>query len=171
MMKQEAKLQLELVPYASLKFDKIKTNKLGCLYPFVETLLNEIFKKQRTYVIFAGEIFERLFGIIENENGKPLTKKQIAERLDAQRHMTNIKASVKYGNLMKPIPPLTTKAGKNSKTPFKCRKIIINYNGKKQEVLIAHTYAIQFGGEIFYHYGEFCYDTYNNYNGPFNPKP
>ena len=139
------KLQLELVPYASQKFDGIETDKLQCLFPFVKTLLDEIFAKKRTYVILAGEIFERLF---ENKQ---------------QMHI--IGASVKFGDLKFPNPPLQTKDKQDSKTPFKCRKIVLTYNGKEQEALIAHTYAVQFGGEIFYHYGKFCHSIYNHYDG------
>ena len=134
------KLQLELVPYASREFNNIKSSKLQCLYPFVETLLDEIFSKKRTYVIFAGEIFERLFG---NE-----------------QKMGEIGASVKFGKKITPRTPFTKKDGSRSTTSFNCRKIIITYKGNEQDALIAHQYAIQFGGKIFYQYGEFCYETY-----------
>ena len=60
------KLQLELVPYCSKKF-VVDQKAIAKLLPFIETLLTEIFSAERKYVIFAGNIFEDLFKLYNNE--------------------------------------------------------------------------------------------------------
>lgn len=54
------KCQLELIPYCSSKFSINKKN-LESLMPFVETLVDEIFRVERKYVIFGSAIFADLF--------------------------------------------------------------------------------------------------------------
>ncbi len=53
------KLQLELLPFGSSKFETalIKGNLLK---PYIETLLNTISSQEREYVIFCGKVFETL---------------------------------------------------------------------------------------------------------------
>ena len=43
------KLQLELLPYASAKFDINKKGNIKLLFPYIEMLLDQIFSKKRTY--------------------------------------------------------------------------------------------------------------------------
>ena len=134
------KLQLELLPFCSAKFKLTGKNK-HLLYPYVETLLGEIFRKERKYIIFAGSSFEELF--------------------NDESEMAKIGVSVK--EVCTPPPTsLTKKDGSPSKTLFRCKKIAITYKGKTQEAMIAHTYPVQFGGTIFYQYGKFCYETYKS---------
>lgn len=61
------KCQLELLPYCSAKF-KINKKNLDFLMPFVETLVDEIFRVERKYVIFGSAIFADLFKKIQSEN-------------------------------------------------------------------------------------------------------
>lgn len=133
------KLQLELIPYCSKKFKPTGKNKT-LFYPFIETLFEEIFSKERCYVIFAGAFFEKLF---RNKT-----------------EMTKIGARITFGVKSHPSKPLKKKDGSDSKISFSCMKILIKYKGNEQEALIAHTYPIQFGGDIICQYGKFCYDTY-----------
>ena len=63
------KLQLELLPYCSAKFS-VNQKKANALIPFVETLLDEIFRVARKYVIFGGAIFADLFKKMQSENIK-----------------------------------------------------------------------------------------------------
>ena len=46
------KRQLELVPYASRSFSAINKKKISEIFPYVETLLHEIFTYDREFVIF-----------------------------------------------------------------------------------------------------------------------
>ena len=67
------KLQLELIPYASAKFDIVKDKKKRDLFlPYIDTLLEEIFSKPRLYVIFTSAIFEDLFKLY-NKSKRSLT--------------------------------------------------------------------------------------------------
>ena len=63
------KLQLELIPYASRKFDTDNAN-LEVLMPYLETLLHEIFKADCKYIIFCSNFFERLFKAYSKEKNK-----------------------------------------------------------------------------------------------------
>lgn len=54
------KLQLELIPYASQNFE-IKDYNNPIWKEYIENLLDEIFRVPRTYVIFGGDVFEKLF--------------------------------------------------------------------------------------------------------------
>ena len=49
------KLQLELIPYCSATFEPDSRN-IALIVPFVETLLDEIFRKERSAVIFGSVI-------------------------------------------------------------------------------------------------------------------
>mgnify|MGYP006401907741 FL=1 len=55
------KQQLELIPYASRKFDKFNSSLIHKVFPYVDTLLEEIFSADRQYVIFCSKIFEEVF--------------------------------------------------------------------------------------------------------------
>ena len=63
------KCQLELLPYCSQKF-YVSRQKANALIPYVETLLDEIFRVERKYVIFGGGIFADLFKKMQSENIK-----------------------------------------------------------------------------------------------------
>jgi len=63
------KCQLELLPYCSQSF-YVSKPKANALIPYVETLLDEIFRVKRKYVIFGSAIFADLFKKMQSENIK-----------------------------------------------------------------------------------------------------
>lgn len=131
------KLQLELLPYCSRKFEFAKRD-LSPVFPFVETLLDEILSKKRTIVVFCAGVFEHVF--------KAYNKK-IEETIF---EMEETKYSLKS---LKP----------DGKLKGKCRLVTIRFNGKTQRALIAHTFASQALSKAYKtmeHYGEFCAKTY-----------
>ena len=136
------KLQLELVPYASAKFD-INRNEISRFCPYIETLLNEIFSRERTYVIFASAKFEYLF--------KHYNKKTGTETFT-------------FGKLYNPKQSLKQlHDGTEGKLRIKCRVIWIQYQGKKQQALIAHTFPSQGLGkayDLMQTYGRLCYEQW-----------
>ena len=130
------KLQLELIPYCSRKFvlkSKLTDKEKAFLLSYVDTLFEEIFSKKRTYVIFASAVFEKIFKMLPN---------------------------VKFEEPKSPREPLKKKDGESSKINFRCQKITITYKGKEHKAMIAHTYPVQFHGDIICQYGKFCYEEY-----------
>ena len=127
------KLQLELIPYASAKF-KINKKNIGLLKGYVDTLLEEIFKKERTYVIFASDIFERLFKYYNEYTKTKTFEFCYKEKKDILKNRNG-----------------------------KCKVIYIHYNNTTQKALIAHTFPSQslcnaFG--LMQKYGQMCYNEY-----------
>lgn len=131
------KLQLELIPYASAKFefDKMDSN-MRLLVPYIETLLEEIFAKERKYVIFNSALFVDLF---EHYN-------------DAEK--TEV---FKLGEECSEI--LLNRKGK-------CRVVYIHFNDRIQKALIAHTFPSQSlcrAFKLMQKYGDFCYRVWLNH--------
>ena len=129
------KLQLELVPYASSKF-AVNKKFIHLFRPFVDTLLDEIFSRERRYVVFASAMFEDIFDDFNKVN--PNTFDLIGKE--------------------RKIMPDPLKDGGRLKG--RCRVIRINYKGKSQKALIAYTFPSQALGQAFdlmRKYGEFCY--------------
>lgn len=132
------KLQLELVPYASAKFD-INKKEITRFRPFVDTLLDEIFSKERKYIIFASAKFEDIFKDYNEEH--PNTFDFIKEDITHD--------ALKAGGTLK----------------GKCSVVRINYKGKVYNALIAHTFpnqGLSKAYSLMQKYGEFCYKTYLN---------
>ena len=130
------KLQLELVPYASAKFD-INKKEIARFRPFVDTLLDEVFSKERKYIIFASAKFEDIFKDYNKEH--PNTFDIIKEDTTSN--------ALKVGGTLK----------------GKCCVIRINYKGKVCNALIAHTFpnqGLSKAYSLMQKYGEFCYKTY-----------
>lgn len=130
------KLQLELVPYASAKFE-INKGKISQFRLFVNILLDEIFSRERTYIIFQSAKFEGIFK--DYNKAYRGTFEFIAE------HQTS--TALKEGGTLK----------------GKCKVIRINYNGKTAKALIAHTFpnqGLSKAYELMQKYGEFCYKAY-----------
>ena len=131
------KLQLELIPYASAKFEIVKDKKKRELFlPYIDTLLEEIFSKPRLYVIFASAIFEDLFKLYNRSNNSQTI---VIPREDK-------KVQLKEG-------------GRNAR--FKV--IEIHYNENKQKALIAHTFPSQglnWAFDLMQKYGKACYDEF-----------
>ena len=137
------KLQLELIPYSSREFKNVKPSKMHFLFPYVETLFDEIFSHERNYVIFCSDFFETLFRMYSDNTGYT--------------------GSIVFGK--KEEWPLFQKNRKAYSTP-----ITITYNKgvamKSIHAVIAHTFpnkALPNAYDKMQAYGKFCYDVYNDY--------
>lgn len=131
------KQQLELIPYASRSFKSFVKGKICLVFPYVETLFNEIFSKEREYVIFCAKKFEEVF----------------------KKYNKVYPGTIEFlGKSSQPI--------KNSKMRGSCSVIRINYNGKSICAIVANTFpsqALPNAYEKMADYGKFCYDTYCAY--------
>ena len=137
------KLQLELIPYSSREFKNVKPSKMHFLFPYVETLFDEIFSHERNYVIFCSDFFETLFRMYSDNTGYT--------------------GSIVFGK--KEEWPLFQKNRKAYSTP-----ITITYNKgvamRSIHAVIAHTFpnkALPNAYDKMQAYGKFCYDVYNDY--------
>jgi len=130
------KLQLELIPYASSSFSFFDKSKIHLVFPFVETMLNEIFSHERNYVIFCSRIFERVLKEYEKKHaGAIVFKGTCSQQLEG------------------------------SKITGSCTKIQINYNNKSLDAIIANTFphqALPNAYDLMEKYGAFCYKKYNS---------
>lgn len=130
------KLQLELVPYASAKFDIVKGN-IALFRPFVEILLDEILSKERTYIIFQSAKFEEIFKDYNKENS------------DTFEFLGDCQTNGALKN--------------NGTLRGKCQVVRINYKGETCRALIAHTFpnqGLSRAYDLMQKYGEFCYTTF-----------
>lgn len=130
------KLQLELIPYCSRDF-KFKKRDLTELFPFIETVLEEIFKKKRNIVVFCAGLFERVFKAYNKHVGANVFS---------------------IGDAAKSEP---LKDG--GKLRGRCAPVEICFRGKKQQALIAYTFASQAlsrAYRLMERYGEFCFSNY-----------
>lgn len=144
------KLQLELVPYASRKFDGIKNYEP--LFPFVETLFDEIFSEkykgeEPRYVIFCADVFDKLFKSY-NRN------KEYPGWIEYDKQF--------YRNVSEDV---------FDKTQAYCTPIRIHFKGKERhrierpslKAVIAHTFPNQALSKAYnrmVEYGKFCWETY-----------
>lgn len=142
-----SKLQLELIPYASREFKNIKDDKLKFLFPYIETLFDEIFSYERNYVIFCSDFFEKLF---------KKYSKTMADRGCIQFEGLDNKL---------PMPKQLFKKSNAFCTPIK-----IKYDKGKAmttiHAVIAHTFpnkALPNAYDKMQKYGEFCFNCYNDY--------
>ena len=136
-------LQLELVPYSSKTFE---TNAFSsaciCAFiPYLETVIEEISRIKRKYVIFCSAFFETLFNALEKCNYNGIEIKGLAGG---------------------PTPiSLTKKDGVKTARQYKCRPISINYKEKSIQALIAHSFPMQgLNGDLMRKYGDFCKRCY-----------
>ena len=130
------KLQLELIPYASAKFD-INTKEFVLLRPYIDTLLDEIFSKEREYVIFASAIFEKIFKYYNKCCPNTF--------------------------LLSGTKTMGTPLKEGGRLRGKCRVVNINYKGKTQKALIAYTFPSQAlcrAFDLMQKYGEFCHSVW-----------
>ena len=139
---------MDLIPYASRKFDGIDPDQIHLLFPYLETLFHEIFIKKRKYVIFCSDFYKNLF---KQYNGKG---KWIIEGVD---NVDNKKST----NTV-----FDQKAGKKERLAY-CTPIIIRqkYNGRKQPAIIAHTFPNQSlpnAYEKMEEYGRFCFKVWTD---------
>ena len=130
------KQQLELIPYASRQFDKFNPKMIEEVFPYVETLLEEIFSTDRKYVIFCSAIFEEVFKAYNGYNKQ-------------QNRNINVKSTHHDTQL----PGLSKKVS--------CCILDINYYGQNKKAVIANTFPrrdITYAYEAMAAYGEFCYN-------------
>ena len=130
------KLQLELVPYASAKFD-INKNEIARFRPFVDMLLDEIFSRERTYIIFQSAKFEAIFKDYNKVH------RDTFEFLALEETERPLKEDGKLGG--------------------KCMVLRINYKGKSCKALIAHTFPNQGLSKAYalmQKYGKFCFQNF-----------
>ena len=129
------KLQLELVPYASSKFD-INKKDIALFKDYIDTLLDEIFTKERKYVIFNSALFVDLFKYYND------AKKTKVFELGKERSKI-----------------LLNRKGK-------CRVVYIHFNDRIQKALIAHAFpsrSLCRAFDLMQKYGEFCYREWLNH--------
>jgi len=135
------KLQLELVPYASRTFE-VGKEKLRLLFPFVETIFDEIFREKRTYVVFCSDYFDKLFREYDD---------------DEKYH-----GSIEFGE--KVMEDISSNED-NKKFSSYCTPIKVTYKDKSQIAVIAHTFpnqALPNAYGLMEKYGEFCYKVFKN---------
>ena len=133
----QQKLQLELVPYASRTFAP-KAEQCEYLIPYLEDCLEEIFSKERKYVVFCGRFFEPLF--------KDACAKKIIDNLTIDKKKVSLKKKKQTNGLS-------------------AWYSVVRFDYRKQErkVLIAHTFAsraLTNAYELMERYGKYCFDAY-----------
>ena len=134
------KLQLELVPYCSKKF-QINYNRCKILLPYLDTIFSEIFSVERKYVIFAGKIFESLFELYKSEANA----------------YCDIAFLSRSNNQI-----LFSKSSNSINTHCCIYKITRKEDGEMLKVLIASSFQHQrLVGSIINDYGKFCFEEYN----------
>ncbi len=136
----QQKLQLELLPFSSKNFEGVKMNDshINLLRPYVETILDEIFRVERKYVIFAGDPFLNIFSSNDYKNNVAF--------VNSKQH---IKLKKDDGHLMH--------------NNVNCTPITIKYHNKQIKAIIANSFASQSISKalgIVRRYGEFCHSTY-----------
>ncbi len=138
------KLQLELIPFASQKFE-LNKSQLDLLVPYVETLLDEIFckKEGRKYVIFGGD-FDSVF--------KKYNETHPSSIVDLTGKI--------------PVKGLKKNDGTDIKRPLYYKVIDIHYhNEQRQKALIAYTFPqtnLANAYAILQEYGRQCYEAFVN---------
>lgn len=135
------KLQLELLPYPSKDFSSviITADNANILFPFLETILDEIFRKERKYVIFASRKFMTLFNFYNGTGNYTI-------QLGDENSISLIKSG---GNQSRNVTcvPLT----------------ICNKNNRIQKAIIACSFpnhAFSKAYDLMRQYGEFCFKCY-----------
>ena len=142
------KLSMDLIPYASRKFDGIDPNQIHLLFPYLETLFHEIFIKERKYVIFCSAFYDNLF----KQYNKWKERKWEIEDVDNKKSTNTV---------------FDQKNGKKERLAY-CTPIIIHQkdNGRIQPAIIAHTFPNQSlpnAYEKMEEYGRFCFDEWKKY--------
>lgn len=147
------KLQLELVPYASQKFSSLGRKKLCYLFPYLETVLDEIFRvDNRKYVIFCSGFFAKLFKEYSNEATKNNQSFRFKIELLEKRPYSDILSN---GNVY--CTPVRIANIDMDKDKDKDREIV---------AIIAHTfpsYALPNAYDKMREYGLKCFECLNEY--------
>ena len=133
-------LQLELLPYASNKFIP-KKKHIQILLPYTETLLDEIFRVERKYVIFGSRLFCDLFKLLGDDSNKDFGIEFIRRKAPSEFSIV-------------------------SKMHFSCELVKIRYKEKTQYAIIANTFpsrALSTALEKMYLYGKECFEFYQSF--------
>ncbi|MBO7280433.1 MAG: hypothetical protein J6V00_04635, partial [Bacteroidaceae bacterium] len=149
----DEKQQLELIPYASRKFDSFVSTQE--VFPYIDLLLEEIFSADRKYVIFCANIFEEVF---KAYNGYNQTNGKVAF-VDVSKRGKPIRRKVEIS--------YTNKKGEYKQTSCYCTVIELAYGGKSTRAIIANTFPKQNltnAYEVMAAYGKFCYECLQGKN-------
>jgi len=128
------KLQMDLIPYASSSFSAFNKNMLSLTVPFVETLFDEIFSQDRSYVVFCSKKFEMVF---------------------KEYNKVHKDAIVFVAKESRPIPDSDMKGS--------CSIVLIHHHNKTIKAIIADTFpsqALPNAYNLMEKYGDFCYKQY-----------
>lgn len=130
------KLQLELLPYPSSGFGGVNVGNVHLLMPFIDTVLDEIFRIKRDYVIFASGVFEFIFN----------------------HYKGNYRICINSKN------DKQSKQLKNKKGY--CLPFIISNGKNKFKAIIAHSFSNQAYSKalnLMHQYGNFCYGEFQKF--------
>lgn len=147
------KLSMDLIPYASRKFEGISPKKMELLFPYLETLFHEIFEKDRKYVIFCSNFYEDLFKRYNKWNERKWHIEGLAGPKEKDENVLN--------NSKVSCRPITIKYRKEEE--IKNRQEVKKLNCS-QNAIIAHTFPNQSlpnAYEKMEEYGKFCYKEWN----------
>lgn len=131
------KLQLELLPYCSRTFRLPRRFDARPLAPFVETLFDEIFAHERKYVVFAADVFCRVFKAYNEIKGETVV--DLTHEIERR--------------------PLKNMNGR-------CQPVLLKWNGREQKAVIAPTFASQALSRAYAlmeKYGTFCFEQFEKY--------
>jgi len=135
------KLSMDLIPYASRKFEGINSKQMQLLFPYLETLFHEIFRKERKYVIFCSGFYDNLFKQYNKYSKRENRKWEII-------------------NVVK--KPISSDDVFENKSAY-CTPIKIHQKDNEQLAIIAHTFPNQSlpnAYERMEEYGRFCFDEW-----------
>ena len=139
------KLSMDLIPYASRKFEGVNSKQMELLFPYLETLFHEIFRTKRKYVIFCSAFYDNLFKRYNKYSKRENRKREIKTIVD------------------KPLDDDTVFDQKKAYcTPIKIRQ---KDNGELQNAIIAHTFPNQSlpnAYERMEKYGRFCFKVWKD---------
>ena len=147
------KLSMDLVPYASRKFEGISPKKMELLFPYLETLFHEIFEKDRKYVIFCSNFYEGLFKRYNKWNERKWHIEGLSGPKEKDENVLN--------NSKVYCRPITIKYRKEEEINNRQEVKKLNCS---QNAIIAHTFPNQSlpnAYEKMEEYGKFCYEEWN----------
>jgi hypothetical protein len=141
------KLSMDLIPYASRKFEGINSNKMELLFPYLETLFHEIFRREqgRKYVIFCSDFYKKLF----KHYIKWKNRKWEIKGIDNKKSTNRVFVQTDEKERLASCTPIT----------IICRKD----GSKRQNAIIAHTFPNQSlpnAYERMEKYGKFCFEEW-----------
>lgn len=141
------KLSMDLVPYASRKFEGINSEQMKLLFPYLETIFDELFRDdvERKYVIFCSDFYKKLFDQY-NEWEEREWYILFGDKKDSDKVFKQIKDKRQRLAYCTPITICQNKE-----------------NGEKRNAIIAHTFPNQSlpnAYEKMEKYGKFCFEEW-----------